>query len=543
MTQQHNNDTVPDLTAGGNFEVSSGSADASTESVDASAVASPPKQSGGLLKAALWSGAFVVTAIASATVGIVLGLTIPISDSTSEQTQPESIAELWRKGVRHQLVRPVNILVLGIDQVPTTDRPESLLDRDGDATVASTTHHPEFTSDLASVSSLDAEPLDAEPLDAEPGPFSDTTSAVDLERLAGRSDAMLLVQLDPDENTVNVMSIPRDTQVQFPEEVGVTKINHANLVGGPRLAAAVVSHNLGGMEIDRYVRVSTVVFRDLVDAVGGVEVTVPVPMQYTDQTQGLYIDLEAGKQVLMGDEAEQFARFRGDALGDIGRVQRQQQLIGALRDRLMSPTIIPRIPGIVQLLREHIDTNLTPEEFLAILNFSLDMERDNFRMVMLPGTFSQEEYVASYWLIDRPAVNQILEDYFQVQPSQLVAQVGLDQSFDQPIDAELSAEERDRALKSLRIAVQNASSDPAATGKLIRYLQSAGFTQVYRVGSLDETQLDTQIIVQRGNLRGAERLAQTMGQGEIVSASIGDLASDLTIRIGNDWQLPETDED
>ncbi|MGK7888265.1 MAG: LCP family protein [Leptolyngbyaceae cyanobacterium] len=546
MIQQVDSDTVLVPSSKDGF-------DPATTVADPRPQTTAQKRRGGILKTVLWGGSFVVTAIASATVGLVIGFTAPATlDPTPEQEQPDSIADLWRKGVRHQLVRPVNILVMGIDQVPGSDRADfpsedlpndellddELLDDDV-ALTSSTTHQGELSAET-DASQLDFNPTDFNHLAA----FSlDTSPTVDLDRLAGRSDAMLLVQLNPEENTVNVLSIPRDTQVQFPDEVGVTKINHANLVGGPRLAAKVVSHNLAGVEIDRYVRINTTAFRELVDAVGGVEITVPTDMNYTDQTQGLYIDLAAGKQVLMGDEAEQFARFRGDTFGDIGRVQRQQQLLGALRDRLMSANILPRIPSIVQLLRAQIDTNLTSEEFLAILNFALEMEQDDFRMVMLPGTFSQDEYLASYWLIDRPAVNQVLEDYFQVEPSQLVAQAELEPSSDQAVEISETEEDRDRALKALRIAVQNASSDPEATDQLIRYLQGEGFTQVYSVSSPVETQLDTQIIVQRGSLQGAALVEQTMGQGEIVSASIGDLSSDLTIRIGNDWHLPESDEE
>ncbi|MEB3232126.1 MAG: LCP family protein, partial [Leptolyngbyaceae bacterium] len=483
------------------------------------------KKRGGFWHTAVWGGTFVLTAIASTAVGIVLGLTVPLPNNAAAPEQATSISELWRKGIRHQLVRPINILVLGIDQVPVEDLPSAAEVEEMSARNAELEGG--TTLELASTFTVNSD--------------SQSDPSVDMTRLAGRSDAMLLVQLNPEDGTVNVLSIPRDTQVQFPNEVGVTKINHANLVGGPRLAAAVVSHNLGEVEIDRYIRISTAAFREMVDAVGGVEVTVPTPMKYTDQTQDLYIDLEAGTQILMGDEAEQFARFRGDAFGDIGRVQRQQQLLGALRDRLMSPNILPRIPGIVQLLRVHIDTNLTPEEFLAILNFSLDREHDDFRMVMLPGTFSQNEYRASYWLMDRPAVDQVLADYFQVSPSQLVVQAGLEQPLNQSMDALDSDEEGDRTLKSLRIAVQNASNDPTATGELIRYLQAEGFTQVYRVGALTETQVNTEIIVQRGNLRGAELVEQRLGQGKLVSASVGDLSSDLTIRIGDDWQVPEID--
>lgn len=458
----------------------------------------------GILKGLLWGTAFTGTVAVSALLGVFVSFMVPLAEAIAPQEENStSVADLWRKGIRHQVVRPVNILVMGIDQASAADQEELI------------STNTESTSDNHS---------NTESIELE------QSGTLDDNKFLGRSDAMLLVQIDPEKDTVNVLSIPRDTQVEFPGRPGVTKINHANLVGGPRLAANVVSHNLNGVSIDRYVRVNTAAFRELVDALGGVEVVVPQPMKYTDQTQGLYIDLEEGRQLLTGEQAEQFARFRSDGNGDIGRVQRQQQLIRALRDRVMTPTIVPSLPNILQLLREHIDTNLTSEELLSLLNFALDLEREQFRMVMLPGQFSQaNEYIASYWLMDKTAVDKVMEDYFQVRPKNLAAQLGLGRQ-----------EAKDDDLKTMRIVIQNASGDVAATQQLTRVLLEEGFTRVYRSLSwsakqAENTQPTTQIIVQRGDLEGAERLQNALTMGTIVSASLGDLHSDLTIRIGEDW--------
>ncbi|NJN57078.1 MAG: LCP family protein [Leptolyngbyaceae cyanobacterium SL_5_9] len=335
------------------------------------------------------------------------------------------------------------------------------------------------------------------------------------EVLNGRSDTMLLVQVDPADNSINVLSIPRDTQVEIPG-VGLTKINHANMLGGDSLAARVVSRNLNGVTIDRYVRVSTEAFRELVDLLGGVEVFVPQPMSYTDETQKLYIDLEQGWQTLNGDEAEQFARFRSDGNGDIGRVQRQQQLIRALRDRITSPAVIPKLPEAIQLIQKYVDTNLSLEEMLALANFGMALEQDNFRMVMLPGRFSTpDEFVASYWITDTDAVDQVMQEYFQV-PS-------------------ITRSQEHRALNNLHIAVQNASGEPRLGSQVADYLQDQGFDNVYVIQDWPDHQFQTDIIVQRGNMRGAALLENVLGLGRVVSASTGDLQSDLTIRVGEDW--------
>jgi LCP family protein required for cell wall assembly len=411
----------------------------------------------------MWGFAVLLTAITSSTIGVVAALLapVPFSDRDNASQGDFSLTELWRKGVRHEITRPVNILVMGIDQV-------------------------------AGVS-----------------PSSD-------QIFAGRSDTMMLVHINPTDDSVGVLSIPRDTQVEFPGQRGVTKINHANYLGGPRLAAEVVSYNLNDVEIDRYVRFSTGAFRELVDLVGGIEVYVPQRMEYVDNTQGLRIDLEPGVQILNGDEAEQFARFRSDAYGDIGRVQRQQILIKALLKRMMSPSVIPRLPQVIQLLSNQIDTNLSLEEMLALATFGIDLDQDQIRMVMLPGQFSSsDEYIASYWLMDHSGVNQVMQDYFDVAPM-----------------GEFVSE---RSLSRLKIAVQNASSDPGLVRQVVNYLQDQGFDNVYTVQDWPERQQTTEIIVQRGDLQRASMLETVLGVGHIVSTSTGDLGSDLTIRVGDDW--------
>jgi len=423
---------------------------------------------------------FGTATVASAIAGIYLALTLPLPQrfAPQEVAQKPTLPELLRKGVRHEITRPVNVLVMGIDRVP----------------------------------------------DAEEG-----TDRI----FSGRSDTMLLIQVDPEDQSVSMLSIPRDTQVRFPGYRGVTKINHANAMGGARLAAEVVSENLGDVEIDRYVRFSTNAFRELVDLLGGVEVFVPKPMQYVDQTQGLYIDLEQGLQVLNGDEAEQFARFRSDANGDIGRVQRQQLLIRALRDRLTHPSVIPQIPEIVELLRTHIDTNLSSEELLALATFGLDLEQESLQMVMLPGTFSQQgDYVASYWLMDNVGVNRVMHDYFGVN------------SVTYTSDYRRSSLKENasvgRSLRDLRIAVQNASSHPQVATQVVIYLREQGFDSVYAAQDWPAHQTQTHIIVQNGYLEGATMLESVLGVGLVVPASTGDLGSDLTIRVGDDWlQRPD----
>jgi polyisoprenyl-teichoic acid--peptidoglycan teichoic acid transferase len=352
-------------------------------------------------------------------------------------------------------------------------------------------------------------------------------NAVGKEALfTGRSDTMLLLRLDPQNNSVNMLSIPRDTQVQVPG-IGITKINQANASGGPLLARETVAGALNGVEIDRYVRVSTDAFRELVNLLGGVRVYVPKDMQYEDKTQHLNIDLKAGWQQMDGDKAEQFARFRKDDFGDIGRVQRQQALLKALREQVSNPLTIARIPSILKSMEQYIDTNLTFEEMLSLVNLGLKMEQKDFQMVLLPGRFSGvNEFKASYWIMDPAGRDRILRDYFQQTGPQTSQQTG------KPADD--AADSSTTTQYDLRIAVQNAADDPEAGRKLADALVAQGYHNVFMVKPWTDSQASTQVIVQGGQLAAAKLIQQDLHIDRLSAESTGDLESDLTIRVGND---------
>jgi len=334
------------------------------------------------------------------------------------------------------------------------------------------------------------------------------------ERFNTRTDTILLARFDPQARRVTVLSIPRDTRVRLPG-LGTAKINAANLVGGPALAAQVVSTLLGGIPIDRYVRLNTDALEALIDAVGGVEVYVPEPMHYVDRTQQLFINLEPGWQRLNGEQAHHFARFRRDhlGLGDIGRVQRQQELLRALSRELLSPAVWPRIPKILQVIRTHLETNLTWEEVLSLAKFVLTSGEDRIDLVLLPGRFSQpEEFATSYWLPDLAGIRRVA-----------VAHFGL--------EAEVARIPPHR----LRIAVQNATGKPGMARRMVQELLRQGYTQAFAVEDSPQVLWQTEILAQSGDREGAKQVRAALGLGELRVESTGVLNSDITIRVGQDW--------
>jgi polyisoprenyl-teichoic acid--peptidoglycan teichoic acid transferase len=427
-----------------------------------------------ILRRISWGLVFSGVIALSATLGATLALLAPFQIA-GRTGQAFSINDLFQGGFQYGISRPVNILVMGIDQ------------------------------------GMDAKEFGA---DKPASPFQ------------SRSDTMLLVRLNPDSHQVNILTIPRDTQVEIPG-LGTSKINHANWKGGPALAEEVVSETLNGVTIDRYVRISPGAIRDIVDTVGGVEIFVPEDMQYEDKTQKLKIDLKKGQQTLNGTQAEGFLRFRNDTLGDIGRTQRQQLLLKALQKQFQNPLILARLPQVFSAVQTHLDTNLTLGELLALGQFGTQTKSNQLQMVLLPGRFSApDEFDASYWIMDPVRTAKIMETQFNVTPSQEVT------------DTSEPGLESD--IANLKIVLQNASGDENAVTKMVESLQKAGFGNIEADNDWPQPLSETQIVAQWGNVDEARQLQSILGSSEVSADSTGNLNSDITIRIGKDWVRRQT---
>ncbi|MDD5593796.1 MAG: LCP family protein, partial [Candidatus Margulisbacteria bacterium] len=144
----------------------------------------------------------------------------------------------------------------------------------------------------------------------------------------GRTDSIILMRIDPVRYRIVLLSIPRDSFVNIPG-FGYNKINAANVLGGVALTKKTVSE-LTGVGVDYYVKLNPAAVTDLVNLLGGINIFVERDMYYVDRAQNLFINLKHGWHKLSGLEAQDYMRFRHDAAGDIGRVERQQKFIQTL---------------------------------------------------------------------------------------------------------------------------------------------------------------------------------------------------------------------
>ncbi|MUL41333.1 LytR family transcriptional regulator [Streptomonospora sp. PA3] len=181
-----------------------------------------------------------------------------------------------------------------------------------------------------------------------------------------RSDALMLAHISTD-GRVTVVNFPRDSLVRLPEcePYGETDgtpgyhgmINAALFHGGPPCVVKTVE-SLTGIRIDHFAHLSFGGFREMIDAIGGVQICIPRPM-HDERAQ---LDLEAGRQVLDGEEALSFVRARYEIGNgsDIGRIDRQQMFLGALADEVAGSDLLTR-PGrtteMLTAITEHTGTD------------------------------------------------------------------------------------------------------------------------------------------------------------------------------------------
>jgi LCP family protein required for cell wall assembly len=224
---------------------------------------------------------------------------------------------------------------------------------------------------------------------------------------ANRSDSIAFVSIDIDEKVVRLLSLPRDTRVQIPGH-GWQKINHAYAYGGVELLKATLVNYLG-VPIPYHVIVNFDSFPQLVDMIGGVTVDVPKRLKYSDRAGKLFIDIPAGIQHMDGKTALGYVRFRHDALGDIGRVERQQIFLKAAFARIKEPGMVTRIPELIRYSMKIVKTNMTLSQSVQLASYLKDMDPSRTVFRTLPGRAAFISGI-SYWLGDLGTLSEILSE-------------------------------------------------------------------------------------------------------------------------------------
>ncbi|QQK81589.1 LCP family protein [Salicibibacter cibi] len=222
--------------------------------------------------------------------------------------------------------------------------------------------------------------------------------------LDGLADAILLATFNRDEGSVNVISIPRDSYVQIPGRPTQDKINHAHAFGGTDMAIDTVE-NLLDVPVDYYATLNFDAFMDTVDVFGGIEVN--SSLSFTEQNADGDMDaieIDEGPQVLDGEEALAYVRMRKqDPAGDIGRGERQQEVLGALIDEATSLSSIANYNEVFERLQKNMNMNMSFNEILGLHTYASSVNEIEYHQ--LDGENFRENGVDYYQVDDTDLAN------------------------------------------------------------------------------------------------------------------------------------------
>lgn len=334
-----------------------------------------------------------------------------------------------------------------------------------------------------------------------------------------RTDTMMLVRVNADKKKVSVVSIPRDSKVYLSGNRGIDKINAAHAIGGPELAVQTVQDSFG-IPIDNFIVINFRGVRQLVDALGGIDVYVEKPMHYTDRTAKLYINFEPGNHHLDGEQAEAFLRFRHDQLGDIGRIRRQQQFVMALTKKLREPGVVFKIPELVKLSNQYVETDLSANDLLTLGFFGKDVNMNGIRTATLPGHPGGVR--VSYWVIDAEPAQMILDRLILDNPQPLF----------------YGGASRD-ANTPLKVGIYYDDSVASALPALVKSLEQKNFKVVCQSGTRRSS---TQIIEHTSrvtddltdSLRGID---PRLSNARLIFAPVGTTFENNACSVGEDYTL------
>lgn len=227
-----------------------------------------------------------------------------------------------------------------------------------------------------------------------------------------RTDVIIFAQLDLIDGTVNMLQIPRDTYVEI-NKVD-KKINSAYGYNKEDEVFKEVEYLLG-VEVSKYILVNTKGFRDIIDAIGGVDFNVPINMNYDDPVQDFHIHLKKGQQLLDGEKAEMLVRFRqnndgsGYAMGDIDRIAVQKEFMNAAIDKIFSMRSIFKIPKFVSIAQDNVSTNFSATQIAQYAPKVLKLEQGGIQIHQLPGGTRDG---SPYYFIDKTLTKELIDTHF-----------------------------------------------------------------------------------------------------------------------------------
>jgi polyisoprenyl-teichoic acid--peptidoglycan teichoic acid transferase len=353
-----------------------------------------------------------------------------------------------------------------------------------------------------------------------------------------RSDTMILVSVDPVHKTAGMISIPRDMWVDIPG-YGYNKINTAYFLGegnklpggGAGLAAKTVEQFLG-VPVQYYAVVTFDSFIKFVDEIGGVDVLVPYHIWIDPIGPEPKVYLKQKAYHFNGAWALAYARERHHGSGDVERAQRTQQVLLAIRDRVLDPTVLPSVlakaPTLYQELASGLITNISYDDALRMFSVARGISPDNIKSKVIDYSMMQQGKSPDGLDIYTP-----IPDDIRNLTSEVLSQVGGMHPFAQGTDlVDLMKQE------GATVSVLNGTYTPGLAAKTGDYLKSLG-VNVVNVGNPDQLGYPlTTIIDKRGKpymIKYLYDLFKISSGGQHKIEFDPSSQADVVIILGQDW--------
>ncbi|MDQ1712363.1 MAG: hypothetical protein QOE45_1813 [Frankiaceae bacterium] len=341
-----------------------------------------------------------------------------------------------------------------------------------------------------------------------------------------RSDTIILIHLAADRKHVTLVSFPRDSYVEIPahgsKAAHLAKINTAFSAGGPELTIQTVER-LTHVRVDHYIEVNFAGFQRLVDAVDGVEVCLTKPAK--EPLSG--IDLPAGRSKIKGAQALSFVRQRYDLpRGDLDRIQRQQQFLGALMRKVMSRGVLlnpVRLKGFLDVGTKsvQVDSGLSLDTMRSLATAMKGMDPARVSFVTAPVEKIARRDGQSVALLDQAAGAALFDAVAHDRP---LAKPPA------PVPSKLTVPARD-----IRLTVLNGTGIARRAAKAADELRGVGF-RVAGTGNADGATYDRTVArYSPGNEAAAATVAASL-HGAKTEASAS--ATTITVVVGRDYKAP-----
>lgn len=232
------------------------------------------------------------------------------------------------------------------------------------------------------------------------------------DQAAGLCDVIILTSIDMQKGEVNVMQIPRDTYFNYGNGEH-NKINGAPCVLGAEQFVKEISNALG-VRIDYYLCLDLNTLEKMVDMISGIEIDIPVDMDYEDPAQGLSIHLKAGKNTLNGKQALGFLRYRaGYATGDIGRLDAQKLFLNAFSKKVSEQNNPRLCLELFKLIMKNSETNIKEKDILSLaMKMSGKKDMKAFYMTACGEAVRSEKSGAWYYILSSASMSELLSTRF-----------------------------------------------------------------------------------------------------------------------------------